>query len=151
MKHSGWKMMVAACVALLAGCSESPTEIVAEDMDLVQARALWDARGAVDYSMTVRLTGAWFSGAAEIWVRDGAPVWVHPIGSNSGVSAEIFSSYDTVEELFRILEAADEEDAELVEAMFHARYGLPVDVYVDWRRNAVDDETGFIVESFELR
>lgn len=152
MKRSVWTMMMAGCVALLAACNEAPTEVVPAEMELQQARALWEARGADDYDMRVRLTGAWFNGAAEIWVRGGTPVWVHPVGPNSGgLSAQVFSSYDTVEEMFRMLELADREGASLVEAAYHAEYGLPVDVFIDWRQTHVDDESGFIVESFELR
>lgn len=149
MKLAVWKGVAAGCLALLAACSGNPTGIERANMQLDAARALWDARGTDDYEMTVRLTGAWFGGAAVIRVRDGVPVSVQPTGPGDGTSPEVFASYDTVEELFAIVERAVEQNAYRLDAEYHARLGLPVDVYVDMEQNVVDEEHGFIVEAFE--
>jgi hypothetical protein len=139
--------MVAGTFALLAACSD-PTSITGEEMELEMARARWDAQQVDDYRMQVRLVGAWFGGAAVIHVRNGVPVSVEPVDDHY-VSAEVWSHYDTVEELFAVLERAVEQDAYRMEATFNARYGLPVDAFVDLIESAVDDEHGFIVETFD--
>ncbi len=148
MKLSRWKVMAAACVALLAACDD-PTSITGEQMELERARQLWEAEGVDDYRMQVRLTGAWFGGAAVIHVRNGVPVSVEPVGESLGETGDLWSHYDTVEELFAILQRAVDEDADHIDASFHARYGLPVDVYIDFRESWADDESGFIVETFD--
>lgn len=152
MKLSGVKTVVAGCLAVLAACGGDPTGIRGARMDLVRARAVWDARGSDDYRMTVRLTGAWVGGAAVIQVRDGAPVSVQPMGgSNDPLPAELFRDYDTVEELFGIVQRAVDEDAFRIDAEYHTRLGLPVDVFIDLMERAVDEEHGFIVEAFDLQ
>jgi hypothetical protein len=149
MKLSGGRMMAVACLAVLAACGGDPTGIRGARMDLMRARALWDARGSDDYRMTVRLTGAWVGGAAVIQVRDGVPVSVEPVEPSNGLTAHAFQQHDTVEELFAVLERAVEQDAFRIDAEYHTRFGLPVDVYIDQMEDAVDEEHGFIVEAFD--
>lgn len=150
MKLIRWSGMVAGMVALLAGCSEL-TGITGREMDLERARRLWDARGVDDYTMRVRLMGAWFGGVAVIQVRNGVPVSVEPQDGYGTGGAELWSRYDTVEELFGVLEYAAQEDADHVQATFHERYGLPVEVSIDFSERAADDEFGFLVETFDRR
>ncbi|HEX6373671.1 MAG TPA: DUF6174 domain-containing protein [Longimicrobium sp.] len=142
---------MAACLAALAACSEEgPAEpVVGERMELAAARGLWSAHGTDDYRMTVRLTGAWWNGAAVIRVRNGVPVSVQSVAGGSEVPREVWRGYDTVDELFALVERAVQENAHFMEAEYHSSYGLPVDVFVDMRQNMVDDEQGFIVETFD--
>lgn len=149
MKLSGRKAVVAGCLAVMAACGdEHPTgPLEGEPMEVAAARALWNAQGVDDYRMTVRLTGPWANGAAVILVHNGVPVVVHQIGQYHGTTPASFSEYDTVEELFAQLE----RDADRVIAEFHPRLGLPVDGFIDVHADAIDDESGFIVESFEPR
>jgi hypothetical protein len=142
-------VMIAGCAALAAACSESPTGIVGEHMEMVRARRLWNAQDVDDYRMTVRLTGAWFSGSAVITVRDGVPVSVEPDGYQGPMEGGLWSHYDTVEELFGIVEYAVEEKADRLNATFHDRLGVPVEVDIDYREGWADDEHGFIVETFD--
>lgn len=142
--------LVVACLAMLAACGDA-TGVESAPMELERARGLWDARGVEDYRMTVRLTGAWIGGAAEIQVRGGVPVSVRAVGMPEGIPAEAFRHYDTVEELFAILQHAVDDDAERIAAEYHPRLGVPVEVYIDHRLNSVDDEHGFIVEAFDVQ
>ena len=145
LRRSG---MIAAGVLMLAGCGD-PTRITGERMELETAKRLWDAQGVEDYRMTVRLTGAWVGGSAVIQVRNGVPVSVQPQGQGTPTFADIWSGYDTVEELFAIVQRAVDEQADHIDASFHARYGLPVTVAIDVRESWADDEHGFIVETFD--
>ena len=151
MKLSGLKGLVAACVAVLAACDGGLTGVTGEQMELARARRLWSANGIDDYRMTVRLGGAWFSGKAVIEVRNGVPVSVQPVEPANGVTAELWANYDTVEEMFGVLQHAADEDAFRIDATFHTRYGVPVDVFIDPGESWADDEHGFIVETFDAR
>lgn len=141
---------VMACVAMLGACSD-PTGPEGERMELERARGLWNSAAVDDYRMTVRLGGAWLSGAAVIQVRDGVPVSVRSVDDGRAPAPEHFARYDTVEELFGVLAHAVEEDADRIDATFHARLGVPLQVYVDVRETWIDDEHGFTVESFQLQ
>jgi hypothetical protein len=150
MKTIRLRLLAAASVSMLAACSD-PSGITGERFELQRAQQLWEERAVADYDMTVRLTGSWVSGAAQIQVRGGVPVSVQAVNQGNPLPGEAFRDYDTVEELFGILRHAVDEDADRIDAQFDARYGVPVDVYVDYRKTWADDEHGFIVEAFESR
>jgi hypothetical protein len=139
---------VMACVAMLAACSDATG--ADGRRDIADARRLWDSRDVDDYRMTVQLGGAWIGGAAVIQVRDGVPVSVQPVGEQT-LPPEAFGAYDTVEELFAVLDNAVENDADRIDATFHDRLGIPLEVYIDVRTTWADDEHGFAVESFQLQ
>lgn len=149
MKLPGRSVMMMGLAALLAACSEDPTGIQGTRMEMERARSIWNARDVDDYSMTVRLTGAWFGGSAVITVRDGVPVSVQPVGEQGAHAGELWSHYDTVEELFGVVQNAIEQDADRLDATFNARFGLPVEVDIDYSEGAADDEFGFIVQTFD--
>ena len=149
MKLSCRWVLFAGCLAVLAACEGEPTAIVAERMELSAARQLWNAQGMDDYRMRVRTTGAWGGAAAVITVRDGVPVSVKLVGEEGPGFDWLFNDYDTVEELFAILDHAVAEDADHIDAAYHSQYGLPVEVFIDYRETWADDEQGFIVETFE--
>jgi hypothetical protein len=149
MKLSCRRALFAGCLAVLAACEGEPTAIVAEHMELSAARQLWDTQGVDDYRMRVRTVGAWGGAAALITVRDGVPVSVQPVGVGGPGFDGLLSEYDTVEDLFAILEHAVAEDADHIDAAYDSRYGLPVEVFIDVRETWADDEHGFIVETFE--
>lgn len=150
MKLSRLRLMAATSLALLAACSD-PAGITGARFELDRARQLWEGRQVADYDMTVRLTGAWVTGAAQIQVRGGVPVSVQPAGEGNRLTAEAFQDHDTVEELFGVLQRAVDEYADRIDAEFDAHYGVPLDVYVDFRESWADEEHGFIVEAFERR
>lgn len=134
--------------ALLGACSDDPTGIAGTRMEMERARQIWNARDVDDYRMTVRLTGAWFNDSAVITVRDGVPS-VQMAGEQGSMAGELWSRYDTVEELFGVVQKAIEDDADHLDATFNARYGLPIEVDIDYSERAADDELGFIVEAFD--
>jgi hypothetical protein len=61
-----------------------------------------------------------------------------------------FQRYDTVEELFGVLEQAFDNGADKVDATYDATLGVPIDVDIDPMRDAIDEEHGFVVEGFTV-
>jgi hypothetical protein len=59
-----------------------------------------------------------------------------------------FARYDTVEELFAVLEQAFDTGADDVDATYDATLGLPLLAAIDPMENAIDEEHGFLVEGF---
>lgn len=149
MKLVSLKMAAAACVAVLAACGDI-TGNAGERMELERARELWNAQGIDDYRMTLGLQGGMIGGRAIITVRDGVPVSVQPIEPWEEMPASFFQGFDTVEDLFAILQRAVDQDADRIDAEYHRQLGVPLDVYIDPSKNAVDEEHGFVVESFAV-
>jgi hypothetical protein len=138
-----------AITAALSACS-NPNEGT-EQARMERNRQVWNAQGIGDYRMTVRLKGGWLSGSVVVEVRDGVPVSRHtPAGEPQQVPPEAFAKYDTVEELFAILEHAFENDADDVDATYDPTLGLPLNVYIDPMENAIDEEHGFEVVGFTM-
>jgi hypothetical protein len=142
-------MTAAACVCALAACG-NVTGSGADLAALRRAQDRWNARNIDDYRMTIRLQGGMIGGAAVITVRDGAPQSVQSIEPFEGMPASFFTPFDTVEDLFHILKVAHDNDSDRIDVEYHRELGVPMDVYIDPARNVVDEEHGFVVESFEV-
>ena len=153
-------VVAALFAAGLAGCGDSLSPLEADydtdqstsqEVRFAQYRQQWSAAGIRDYRMTVKLHGAWFSGAADVEVRNGVPVLVSPRKrGDHTVPPEVFRSYDTVEELFVVIENALEKQADRLEVNYHRSVGVPVYADVDVRFSWADDEHGFSVEDFRV-
>jgi hypothetical protein len=62
--------------------------------------------------------------AVEITVRDGAPLSVTYEDTGERADRELFSRFDTVGELFDVLDAAFDEDAASVSAEYDAEFAI---------------------------
>jgi hypothetical protein len=139
-----------ACVAALAACSSNPN-LADEEARMERSRQVWNAQGIDDYRMIVWITGGLLGGGAVIEVRDGVPVSVQPAeGGPQHLPMSAFARYDTVEELFAVLEQAFDRNVHEVKAEYDPRFGLPIDVDIDPMRDAIDEEHGFSVEGFTV-
>jgi hypothetical protein len=138
---------VFAFLAALSACS-NPNE-ARERERMERHRQVWNAQGIDDYRMTVHVGTGLIGGGAVIEVRDGVPVSIQPAEPDLGqLPLSRFAEYDTVEELFAVLERAFEADVHEVRAEYDTRYGLPVSVMIDPRRDVIDEERRFTVQGF---
>lgn len=142
------KCAAAGCAAMLAACDGDSTG--ADPAELQRAMEQWNTQGIDDYRMTIRRQGGMVGGAAIITVRDGEPVSVQGIAPTEGMPAGFFQYFDTVEELFHILEVAHRDKSDRIDAEYHPQFGVPMDVYIDPAKNVVDEEYGFEIETFEV-
>jgi len=137
---------------LAGGCGSNPfdfDELERERQALAEARQQWASTGVDSYEFTVSVHC--MCGPLEMRVRviDGAVVSRVYLRDGQPVPANELSGHDTVEELFAYLEyALDRRPAE-IEAEYDAR-GVPTSVFVDWSKNAMDEEGGFGVSDFTL-
>ena len=142
------KCAPAGCAAMLAACDGDPTG--ADAAELRRAMDQWTAQGIDDYRMTIARQGGMIAGGAIITVRDGAPVSVQVTFPGEGMPASFFERFDTVEELFHIVEVAHSDRSHRIDAEYHPQFGVPMDVYVDPAKNVVDEEYGFRIQTFEV-
>jgi uncharacterized protein DUF6174 len=76
------------------------------------------------------------------------------IVNNTGepVSADlldIFNKYNTIDRLFEFVQTAQGE-ADEIKVTYDDKYGFPIQVSIDYIKNAMDDELGLTVSSFEV-
>lgn len=146
MRPSILKFAAAGCVAMLAACGD-PTGSAGDPEALNSAMERWSVQDIDDYRMTIRRHGG---GLARITVQDGQTVSVQPLAPDEGMPPSVFEYLETVEELFEMLIVAHNNDAHRIDATYHPQLGVPMDVYIDPQRNAIDEEHGFKIEVFEI-
>ena len=155
MKRLRGIAVLTAFVAGLAACADS---LGPADTDqgsdqaarLAHYRQVWSAAGITDYQMTVKQVGEWFTGSAVIQVRNGVPVSVKHL-TTEGVTwhPAAFESYDTVEELFAIIQRGIEGGADHLVVNYDRRRGLPLSAHID-HSGWADDAHGFVIEDFRI-
>lgn len=63
---------------------------------------------------------------------------------------ETFSRYATIERVFSELETAQSGDADEVTVTYDSVYGFPGEIYLDFIKDAVDDELSLQISNFEV-
>lgn len=89
------------------------------------------------------------TGPVVVEVRNGVPEPVTPAISDVEINAAAFKAYDTMEELFAVVEKARARNPETMEETYDTRYGYPAAVSIDYDHRMADEEFGFRVTNFE--
>ena len=144
-----------ACATLLTACgvlSSGPEP--AELDDFRAARARWEGQETKSYSYTLELHAMIIGGTPiAVEVRDGmaASVTYVDTGAPVATTAEggFVARFDTVQELFRVIEDHLERGSARVVVAYDESHGYPVSAEIDPERGVVDDEFSFRVTRFE--
>lgn len=131
------RLCLLAAVLTLGGCS------------WFDARPTYS--GPDDYAFTLRV-GCFcpYAGPLRITVADGEVVEVRQLEPQEGqgdLQAWIDDQAMTLDELNELVERARRE-ADDVDVTYDPTYGFPTDVYIDWYKDAVDDEIGYTVTDY---
>ncbi len=122
--------------------------------DLRAARAEWERQGVSSYRYSIsRSCGECVPGAdapARVEVRDGRTVSVTALNPARPIRAELFDTFDTVEELFATVEEVIAGEPYRFSAQYDSQLGYPVSYAADLHREHVDDERGFVIQDFEV-
>jgi hypothetical protein len=123
------------------------------DSGLERNRELWNRSNIDDYRMTIKIfkTGhAAPMGAAMIEVRDGQMVSTTRVeGEWLGGYVEKCEPYDTIPEIFSLIEWAEKENPDELEVSYHPTLAYPTKVQMDPDRGTMDDELFWQVLQFE--
>jgi hypothetical protein len=135
------------------GCDVfGPDETESRRDDLERGRSRWAAQGAAAYRYTYTklcecIPG--FTGPVSITVRGGSIDVLVPLAPGVVVPQEQWSAFDTVEELFALIESAIRDDAYRFEVEYDPR-GFPAVVNLDIAAEIADDEMVIRVRDMEF-
>ncbi|HEV2147955.1 MAG TPA: DUF6174 domain-containing protein [Longimicrobiaceae bacterium] len=146
--------LLALVILALQACSGGPFDPGQGRAELRAARARWERQGISDYRYTIiKACGECMPESvapARVEVRGGRTVSVEALFDARPIRREFFDAYDTVEDLFAVIEATLAENPYRFHASYDRRRGHPLSYSVDYDRQMVDDEGGFTVADFEI-
>jgi hypothetical protein len=121
-----------------------------EERDLSRARRNWSLSYIDDYDYVLRHNCFCQLGGVpvRVSVRNGVVVDLVLQSSGQPLSLSWADQYPSVTGLFALLQEAIDRDADLVDAIYDAQYGLPIDIWVDYDWRLADEERGYEVSSF---
>jgi len=137
-------LLVGALVSIAAGCDD-PTG--AERDELNANRELWRSQEIVSYRFEYRLNcfcGGPGSEPVAIEVSDDEVVRVTLQETGEDLPASEASDYPTIEELFELIDNWLSLDPHEARTEYHDELGYPIDVWIDFIENAIDEELGFV-------
>ncbi len=153
-RHAPWTLPVFLPLTLaLVACGLAPLGPSSPADDLRAARAEWERQGISSYRYTVHRSCECLPEAtapARVEVRDGRTVSVAATTGGRQLRPEDFGQYDTVEELFAVIEEAISRDPYRFSASYDERLGYPLGYSVDFDREHADDEGGLAITDFEV-
>lgn len=122
--------------------------------EIERNRRLWHGSGVVNYRMTVDVqkTGhATPMGKFIIEVRDREAVSIKLASDPTrDATTERFSRYDTIDDIFDIIETASVQRPDKMDIEFDPKLGYPKRLHLDPNASAMDDELFFQVLQFEI-
>ncbi len=85
---------------------------------------------------------------ARIVVEKGKKVQVNYIQSGRPVPTEYLDSFLTIEEIFKLLSEAIEQEAEIIKVSYDSQYGFPQELFIDYDRRIADEEVFISLTDF---
>lgn len=154
--HAASRPAVLAAAALSAAALShacgGPSGPAGELRDLEAARERWEARGPASYAFTYELNcfcGGPGSAPVRITVTEGRVTGAYVPDEDRQVPEDELADHPTVGDLFRSVSEWLERDPVSARTVFDPTLGHPLDVFVDFRSNVIDEELGFRVRDLE--
>jgi hypothetical protein len=116
--------------------------------ELSRNRELWARIGpsAYEYALERRcFCGEAARGPIRVTVEVGAVVERVYVGSGDPVPASFDDLFPVVDGLFDVLEDAYERDAHQIDVTYDPETGVPIDFWIDYSENTIDEELGYTV------
>lgn len=145
----------ALLLPLLAGCELGDNDEF-QRQNLAQARLRWAGKNVTSYSYVLELQ-CFCAPATQlrpvlVTVQNGAAVSLEYYHENPAqrtpAPADIFGPYDTVEELFEIIDDAIDRDADRLQVGYDQEYGFPDIANIDYEVGG-SEQILFVVTRFE--
>lgn len=141
--------LVLVALFLLAGCAVlEPEPRAGERRELQRARALWQRQALASYRFEYTPRCAQCAPNATravlVSVDRGVVIDAEYVGSYEPVNTNP-QAFGTVDSLFAIVQRAYDQHAYTVRVRYDETRGFPSDVWIDWRGDLADEESGFAV------
>jgi hypothetical protein len=152
------KLAAALLLAVAAaGCDNPFDNDRFQREELARARALWGREGGPSYTFTMELQCYCAAGTSlapvVVTVQNGQPVSriykkSKPADPSINASAEVFGPYDTVDDLFEVIEDAIDRDANVLQVGYNDLKGFPEVINVAIKGGASNDQRIVFISDF---
>jgi hypothetical protein len=142
-----------------AGCDNPFDSDQFQREELARARTLWEREGGPSYTFTMELQCYCAPGTSlapvVVTVKNGQPVSriyarSKPTDPTINASAEVFGEYDTVEDLFEVIEDAIDNDANVLQVGYNDLKGFPEVINIAFKGGTANDQRIVFVSDFAL-
>ena len=143
----------ALLLSLVAGCGLGDDDEF-QRQNLAQARLLWKGKNVSSYSYIIELQ-CFCAPASQlrpvlVTVQNGAVAALQYYHQNPAqrtpAPADVFGRYDTVEELFDIIDDAIDRDADLLQVGYDDEYGFPDVANIDYESGGSEQILFFVTQ-----
>lgn len=123
--------------------------------DLQQLRVnqrLWNKQNITNYRYTLTRSCFCIAEAREpviVEVRNGETVSVTSAATGQPVDPELFKQYDTIPELFKVIQDAIARKADKLDIQYAPQLGHPTQINIDYSFQLADEELFITVENFQ--
>ena len=139
-------LLVLATLSVSAACSDLGPETPQQD-ELQEAKERWQSLRPARYVYTVErlcFCPEDARGAVRVTV-DGETIVSQLYDDGRAVEASAVEWFPSVDGLFEVLREAFDGGAHEVRVSYDPQLGVPVDFWIDYSQNTIDEELGFVV------
>ncbi|HLP92254.1 MAG TPA: DUF6174 domain-containing protein [Nostocaceae cyanobacterium] len=113
---------------------------------------LWNRQNITNYRYTLTRSCFCAPEAREpvvVEVRNGQTVSVTSVATGQSVDPELFKQYDTIPELFKVIQDAIAKKADRLDIQYEPKLGYPTQINIDYSFQIADEELFITVENFQ--
>lgn len=115
-------------------------------------KRLWERANIYNYRITV--SNSCFCipdarGPVVIRVRNGQPTSITSVATGQPVNPQFFQKYDTIPELFNVIQDAIKRKASNLDVEYNAKFGYPTKINIDYDSRIADEEIFLTIENFQ--
>jgi len=145
-------ILLVLCFGVLPGCFHDDESIdnTAEAEKYSRNLQIWLDANITDYQFTYHENC--FCMPQEdliIQVQNSTVASAFYAQSGEYVANDQLGSVPAIDDLFAVIKDALDRNAYEINSTYHADYGFPQHIYIDYLKNAVDEEFGFTVSDFQ--
>ncbi len=115
-------------------------------------KRLWEQANIYNYRITV--SNSCFCipdarGPVVIQVRNGQTTSITSVATGKPVNPQFFQKYDTIPELFNVIQDAINRKASNLDVEYNAKLGYPTKINIDYSSQIADEEIFLTIENFQ--
>jgi hypothetical protein len=140
---------VVSLVFLVMGCTPASGDSLGT---LRENRNLWTDQKINDYRYQLKVScfcPAEVTNPVTIEVRQGDSVSWKYVQTGQDADRKYFINAESINRLFQTIEDAFKQKADEITVSYDQRLGYPVRVYIDQKKNVVDEEIAYEISNFE--